>query len=77
MQQDLLATSNSAYISTETSNGAILPSKIEGNSADNQVIHHQEAALRNYASSECGAKVLLSNKEVENKVSCDYRLYQI
>uniref|UniRef100_A0A0N4U6C7 SUN domain-containing protein n=1 Tax=Dracunculus medinensis TaxID=318479 RepID=A0A0N4U6C7_DRAME len=52
---------------TKENNGAILPSKIEGNSADNQVIHHQEAALRNYASSECGAKVLLSNKEVENK----------
>lgn len=28
----------------------------------------QEAAARNYASKECGAKVLFSNDEAENKV---------
>lgn len=29
----------------------------------------QEAALRNYASKDCGAKVLFSNEEAENRVS--------
>lgn len=53
--------------------GANVKTASEGNvpsvpSVPSSVIIPQQAAQRNYASRECGAKVLFSNDEAENKV---------